>query len=126
MSALTHRLRYALGTRLVRLAVWLMQPAPARTNEVSVHDVVAKSWRDLAPLMAERKALGLAKYGTLLQYSNGRDHLLDAEQEAADLLCYLVAEWQWDSARVGLHRAVLFAVYALREIQAVRGDEVKL
>lgn len=34
---------------------------------------------------------GREKYGTDLQASNGRDHLVDAYQEALDLCCYLRA-----------------------------------
>lgn len=37
----------------------------------------------------DRKALGLKRYGTLLQPHNGRDFLLDAYQEALDLCVYL-------------------------------------
>lgn len=37
----------------------------------------------------ERKAMGLAKYGTTLQAHNGRDALVDAYQEALDLCAYL-------------------------------------
>lgn len=36
-----------------------------------------------------RKAYGLRKYGTLLQPNNGRDALMDAYQEALDLVMYL-------------------------------------
>ena len=36
-----------------------------------------------------RKALGIKKYGTLLQSGNGRDMLLDAYEEALDLVIYL-------------------------------------
>ena len=58
--------------------------APKRTEEPSVHDLVAAD-------IAERKAFGLEKYGTVLQAGNGRDHLVDAYQEALDLCCYLRA-----------------------------------
>jgi hypothetical protein len=36
-----------------------------------------------------RKALGIKKYGTLLLSGNGRDLLLDAYEEALDLVIYL-------------------------------------
>lgn len=58
--------------------------APRATDEASVHDLVAAD-------IDGRKAFGLAKYGTILQASNGRDHLVDAYQEALDLCCYLRA-----------------------------------
>jgi hypothetical protein len=39
--------------------------------------------------MKERDQAGLAKYGTRLQPFNGRDALVDAYQEALDLVVYL-------------------------------------
>lgn len=36
-----------------------------------------------------RREFGIAKYGTPLQADNGRDALVDAYQEALDLVCYL-------------------------------------
>ena len=42
----------------------------------------------IADLKARRE-LGIAKYGTTLQAFNGRDALIDAYQEALDLVQYL-------------------------------------
>jgi hypothetical protein len=42
--------------------------------------------------MNERDEMGARKYGTQHQHDNGRDHLIDAYQEALDLVCYLRAE----------------------------------
>ena len=42
----------------------------------------------IADLKARRE-LGIAKYGTTLQAFNGRDALVDAYQEALDLVQYL-------------------------------------
>lgn len=39
--------------------------------------------------MKKRKAFGLAKYNTLLQPFNGRDHIEDAMDELGDMLVYL-------------------------------------
>lgn len=39
--------------------------------------------------MKERDAFGRQKYGTPLQYNNGRNHLVDAYQEALDRVVYL-------------------------------------
>ena len=39
--------------------------------------------------LQERKAIGIARYGTPLQANNGRDALIDAYQEALDLCIYL-------------------------------------
>lgn len=91
-----HRLRYHLGTLLVRLAVWLMQPAPVQTGGPSIHDLVIadlirQGHHALAAEMLDRKRLGLAKYGTILQAGNCRDPLLDAFQESGDHLAYVRA-----------------------------------
>lgn len=61
------------------------QPEPIKTHEDSIHDLVMLD-------LIERKRLGLQRYGTILQATNGRDHLIDAYQEALDLCCYLRAE----------------------------------
>lgn len=42
--------------------------------------------------LAGRKAMGIAKYGVAHQADNGRDHLVDAYQEALDLAVYLRGE----------------------------------
>jgi hypothetical protein len=58
------------------------QPPPELNNNPSIHDLLIKDIQD-------RKAFGLAKYGTFLQAANGRDGMVDALQEGIDLLCYL-------------------------------------
>jgi hypothetical protein len=45
--------------------------------------------QDLIELCKERRAFGIAKYGTPLQYDNGRDPVNDAMQELLDLIAYL-------------------------------------
>jgi hypothetical protein len=45
--------------------------------------------QDLLQLCAERRRFGIEKYGTPLQYFNGRDPTNDAVQELLDLLAYL-------------------------------------
>lgn len=39
----------------------------------------------------DRRAQGIARYGTPLQYDNDHDHWTDAYQEALDLVAYLHA-----------------------------------
>lgn len=70
-------------------------------------------WRRwIAPVaadMAERRDLGIARYGTPLQYGNGRDPWVDAYQEALDLVAYLWqarAPWWMRWAAVGLAVAI--------------------
>lgn len=41
--------------------------------------------------MEERRKFGIAKYGQPVRADNGRDHLVDAMQEALDLVVYLRA-----------------------------------
>jgi len=59
------------------------QPVPQQTDRsVPVFDLVMAD-------MQARKDMGLAKYGTLLTTHNGRDALLDLEQELLDAVMYL-------------------------------------
>lgn len=51
-----------------------------------------KTWQLVIADMNERDEWGARKYGTRHQYDNGRDHLVDAYQEALDLAVYLRAE----------------------------------
>lgn len=57
------------------------QPAP-QPGHTSVTDAVIAD-------MQHRRAQGTAKYGTELQTHNGRDAMMDAYQEALDLVMYL-------------------------------------
>jgi hypothetical protein len=61
------------------------QPAPKRTDAPHTVDLVLLD-------LGRRKAMGIAKYGMPHQHDNGRDHLVDAYQEALDLCVYLRAE----------------------------------
>lgn len=55
-------------------------------------DVIASTGdARLRALYSERREQGIARYGTPLQRDNGRDHLVDAVQEATDLVVYLHA-----------------------------------
>lgn len=58
------------------------QRLPTPNHRPSAHDLAIEGLR-------ERKALGLTRYGSLLQAGNGRDPARDALEEAQDLLCYL-------------------------------------
>ncbi len=61
------------------------QPAPRKGKARPTVDLV------LADLK-ERKTFGRIKYGMAHQHDNGRNHLLDAYEEALDLCVYLRAE----------------------------------
>lgn len=80
------------------------QPPPvASTGDVWAHmlDVLRHEHRfpDLLPIMEERRAIGIARYGVPLQIHNGRDHRADAAQELLDAAAYLWAAGGYDDAR---------------------------
>ena len=58
------------------------EPAPIPNGNRPIVELVVEDF------MA-RSDMGLAKYGTRLQPFNGRDALMDAYQEAIDLVMYL-------------------------------------
>ena len=58
------------------------QPPSTPNNEVYVWDLVKED-------MKERDEMGLKKHKTRLQPFNGRDCLVDAYQEALDMIVYL-------------------------------------
>lgn len=58
------------------------QPPPSPSSDPAVWDLVEADMR-------ERDRIGAQKYGTRLQPHNGRDALVDAYQEALDLVVYL-------------------------------------
>jgi hypothetical protein len=69
------------------------QPPPIPSDRPAIADLVIAD-------MAERKRLGIERYGTPLQAHNGRDALIDAYQEALDLCCYLRQAIEEDARRV--------------------------
>lgn len=72
----------AVGERPALRAATL-EPSPIVRQDVpAIQDLV------IADIEA-RKAVGIRKYGTVLQAHNGRDALMDAYQEALDLAMYL-------------------------------------
>ena len=60
----------------------MSQPKPKQNDHTPTVDEVIKD-------LQARKELGLKRYGTYLQPHNGRDSLLDAYEEAMDLVIYL-------------------------------------
>jgi hypothetical protein len=71
-----------IGTGVVADPVVVDQPDPIKNDRRCIQDLV------IADIEA-RKAVGLERYGTLLQPFNGRDALMDAYAEALDLCQYL-------------------------------------
>lgn len=67
------------------------QPPPEPNDLPHVADLVLAD-------IAERKRVGIERYGTPLQPRNGRRALIDAYQEALDLVLYLrQAIWEQDN-----------------------------
>ena len=58
------------------------EPDPIKNESAAIWDLVIKD-------VKEHDMSGLEKYGTKLQANNGRDPLVDAYQEALDLVVYL-------------------------------------
>lgn len=90
------------------------QPAPVPNDGASSHDLAVAdvaAWWHASPAisvvragLAERKQLGLERYGTVLQAGNGRDALVDAFQESLDLVVYLrtaLTEAGWPGRSTG-------------------------
>jgi hypothetical protein len=75
------------------------QPLPdnAATAHVCVQDAVAEHWHangrrlyaDFFKYLADRKELGVHRYGQALHVNNGRDATRDAFEEAFDLVMYV-------------------------------------
>ena len=61
------------------------QPAPAPANGPAIWDLVIADMR-------ARDAVGVERYGRRLRAGDGRNHLVDAYQEALDLAVYLRQE----------------------------------
>lgn len=81
------------------------QPAPVATSRRSAWDLVIEHVQQRRPMvpfesvvdrvvtdMRDRDAVGRQRYGVPLTSGNGRNHLIDAYQEALDLAAYMAAE----------------------------------
>lgn len=111
------------------------QAAPVPNDRPAVQDLViddlytrATAWTfvprktfDLVIAdIEERKKLGLAKYGTLLQAFNGRDALVDAYQEAIDLVQYLRQALEEGQPMMTYYHTALQIALDLRRILEAR------
>lgn len=98
------------------------QPAPsAAVGDVWTELILAcehSPWHSsLVPLMQERRALGIARYGVPLQRANGRDHIVDASQELLDAAVYC-----WAAEAHGVARETLDALLRLRMLPVERDE----
>jgi len=68
------------------------EPPPKKNDGVAIWDLVIADMR-------ERNRFGIEQYGTPLQAFNGRNALIDAYQEALDLVVYLRQKIEEDKAK---------------------------
>jgi hypothetical protein len=64
------------------------QAALRRSGQTKEAEAVRKLLKEIETDLLERRALGLRRYGSLLQPGNGRDPLRDAYEEVVDLVAY--------------------------------------
>ena len=76
------------------------QPDPVAASGDVWAEIIAElpEGHVLRPLAIARRQQGIERYGVPLQRDNGRDHLMDALQEALDLMAYLRAGNLWGQA----------------------------
>lgn len=92
-----------------------VEPDPVPTNAPSAHDLLIERIR-------ARKAFGQAKYGTVLQFDNGRDHLQDMLDEMIDACAYVTNEITAREQRAGSLPSVRGTIVAAR-VTKVNVDE---
>jgi hypothetical protein len=85
------------------------EPPPIQTDEKPVWDMVIEDMR-------RRDHEGRRKYGTPLQAGNGRHHLVDAYQEALDLVVYLRAQLEAEDAEQDTLEPRMEDYQAIRDI----------
>lgn len=99
------------------------QATPIPNDQPSAHDLVCAdlktrvSEKYSALLIADltaRRDMGREKYGTLLQANNGRDVMIDAYQEALDLIAYLRQALEEGKPVSALYRDTLALLVSLR------------
>ena len=110
----------------------MTQPAPIRRNTTPIHDLViidlinvTGDFNLLAKEINDRKAIGLAEYGTPLQAFNGRDCEKDAIEEMVGSICYLkqgLIEGKF-YLEPAYHRAIALAVDTINLREIHKGDD---
>jgi len=69
-----------------------------KKEPISIPNETEPIWSFVVKDMIDRDVMGREKHGTPLQINNGRDSLIDAYQEALDLVVYLrkeIEERKW-------------------------------
>lgn len=67
----------------------LPPPLPGQGDVMQTEAEGLKPFSFLRAALEERRSVGIERYGVPLQIGNGRDFLIDAAQEAVDLVAYL-------------------------------------
>ncbi len=99
--------------RVGTLGAHVEQPAPIPgTGDVWQEVIDGEPLAVLRELYEARRALGLRRYGHLLQRDNGRDHALDGQEELLDGIAYFTAAGWYDV--VAALRTALLCVVARR------------
>ena len=88
------------------------QPPPVPTDQPPIVDLVVAD-------MDERKRIGIERYGVPLQAGNGRDALVDAYQEALDLVMYLRQAIEERDQQAGVATGGLIPAGARLEVGAL-------
>lgn len=97
---------------MVRTRLLKMLPAIREADKLTGRNG-APALEQLIADLAERDAIGTAKYGVTHQADNGRDHRIDAYQKAQDLEIYLAAACHLNPSNDKLGRALSYATAAL-------------
>jgi len=109
----TCRARYDDTAAVATLGAHIEQPAPSPgTGDVWQEVIDGEPLAVLRELYEARRALGLRRYGHLLQRDNGRDHALDGQEELLDGIAYFTAAGWYDV--VAALRTALLCVVARR------------
>ena len=103
------------------------QPLPVPSDGLSMHDLVCADLAaggmagsaGIAADLQERKQLGLARYGSLLQAHNGRDALRDMYEELEDAAVYArqALEESASSDRVAVYDSLLTLLIKVRRLR---------
>lgn len=78
------------------------QPLPTLNDSEDIQTQVIRALDRIKSDIASRRELGISRYGTALQASNGRDAIQDAYDEGIDQLVYL-AQYMHERDVLGMH-----------------------
>jgi hypothetical protein len=109
------------------------QPLPVPGQGRSMHDLVVEDllarpgMEDIVELFRQRRALGLERYGSLLQAFNGRDAQQDLLEELADAVVYarqIREEQSAPAVRDSLHAAYWALLFMMETVCTLSLEKV--